>query len=569
MPQQGDDEYYSTFYQKNDIYWGLGLEAETYLVSNNSIARFGKEIQNNLKRERYSVDYITSFNKEDLQKILKNEFEDEKLFYIPELINSHSLTKMDRNDEHKTLYSKDNLPNIKYSGKSVFDEWLSNDIEISDIYMKNFLFDGDTIEFRTINFYKTTVSNILNEYKSIKSLFINNLNKFLLSENIWNHRLPLSIPEFYPAIAVMATNPKNNVFFNNGTFHLNITLPTKLNSNGKIEDLDNFIDIHHTCIKYFQWIIPLFLSFFGSPDILSLFGNYSKASLRMAISRYIGLGTYNPNKINPGKQMGTTISNILTNTDIWWQEKIKNKLNYNLPDNTGYDINFFKHYQHGIEIRIFDAFPTEHLSDIFAIVILLFDRVVSHLKSKASDISVASNSLFWNQMIERILVLGPDAHIPKNHIKILSKVFDYSSKSFKRSNSYKEFASTLFSNLFKDHINGNITKLMYPEIKLINVSLNDWYLAFNFKLFLPNSLRRIFSLWTMYEILISKNQLFLSNFIVPEQFYIKVLITLSFISLKDDFLIVEKNNLSFEEFKIICEKNCISWYKDQKCLMYN
>jgi hypothetical protein len=568
MPQQGDDEYYSSFYKKNDIYWGLGLECETYIASNKSIERFGKDIQNNLKRERYSVDYIPTFDKEDLSKILKEVFEDEKLFYIPELINSHAFTKMDRNDEHKTVYSKDTRNNTKFFGKSVFDEWLQHDEEIGDMYMKNFLFDGDTIEFRTTKFYKVTVNDIIHEYKTSKMKFINNLNKFLSSNNIWTSRLPLTFPEFYPSIAVMATNPKNNVFFNNGTFHINITLPTKLDSNGKIEDLDNFIDIHHISIKYIQWIIPLLISCFGSPDILSLFGKYSRGSLRMAISRYIGLGTYNPNKITPGKQMGTTISNINTNKDIWWQEKIKNKLNYNLPDNTGYDINFFKHYQHGIEIRIFDAFPTDHISDIFGIIILLLERVLSLLKSKHSEVIVASNCDIWNQMIERILVLGPDSFIPKNHIKKFSKVLNYPSKSFRKCNSYKDLATTLFSYLLRDHNNGYLTSLMFPNIMLSNISLNDWYLAFNFRLFLPNSTRRLFTLWSLYEILQSRKESNITDFLNVEQFYIKVLILLDIVSIKNNMLNILINISSLEDFQIVCKNKCICWYSNQKSIIH-
>jgi hypothetical protein len=564
MPQQGDDEYYSSFYQKNDTYWGLGLECETYLVSNNSIERLGKEIQDNLKRERYSIDYLSTYKLEELSKILKQEFNDDKLFYLPELLNAHSLTKMDKNDQHKTLYTKETILNPKFSGKSIFDEWIQYDQDISNMYMKNFLFDGDTIEFRTLKFYKVTVQDVLKEYKYSKNKFINNLNHFLMHNNMWMHRLPITIPEFYPSLAVMATNPKNNVFFNNGTFHINITLPTKLDSNGKIEDLDNFIDIHHISIKYIQWIIPLLISCFGSPDILSLFGPYSRGSLRMAISRYIGLGTYNPNKITPGKQMGTTLSNINTDETIWWQEKVKNKLNYILPDNTGYDINFFKHYQHGIEIRIFDAFPTDHISDIFAIIILLLERVISLLKVKSSEVTVASKCEIWNQMIERVLVLGSDSFIPKSHIKKLSKIFNYPSKSFRKCNSYKDLATTFFSYLLRDHCNGYITLLMFPNISLINISLNDWYLAFNFRLFIPNSSRRTFTLYTIYEILKNRIQSNIDDFLIVEQFYIKVLVTLSIISLKNDLINILINIDSLEDFKIVCKNKCLSWYTEQK-----
>lgn len=481
MPQLGDDDYYITYYNKNDIYWGLGLECETYIKSSKNIIRTGKEIKNNLKCDRYSVDYLSNFNKEILLKILDKEFDNDKVYYLPELLNSHSLTKLDKYGEHNTIYSKDTPPNPKFSGRTVFEEWIEFDPKIREMNTKNFLFDGDTIEFRTRNFYKVTVNDILEEYNMNKEYLLNSFNNFVKKQGIWKDKVPFSIPEIYPGFAIMASNPKNNVFFNNGSYHLNITLPTKLDDDAKILEMDTFIDKHHFCIKTLQWIYPFLIVGYGSPDFLSLIGNYSKGSLRLAMSRYIGVGTYNPDKMIPGKQMQISPDDVICDKKNWWQDKIKKSLDYKYPDTIGYDINFSKHYQHGIEIRIFDAFPSKYISDLFSIIILLFEKTCSNLIDY--DIPIASNSPVWNNIMTKLFTIGSNSPITKIERKKISQIFNYSSKKFHNCSTIFDYGQKLFTLMFTENVNGYLPKLMYPNLKLEYIDISQWNLAYNYRIF--------------------------------------------------------------------------------------
>lgn len=107
------------------------------------------------------------------------------------------------------------------------------------------------------------------------------------------------------------------------------------------------------------------IAVYGSPDPFSLFNeysnknNFSKSSQRCAISRYIGIGTYNSDIMKTGKILSLPINEILCNNfDYWWFNKYYEENGYNKLNEIGLDINFNKHYNHGIEIRFLD-----HIND--------------------------------------------------------------------------------------------------------------------------------------------------------------------------------------------------------------
>src|SRR6056297_2193460 len=100
-----EDIKYLKFYKPNDLFWGLGVENETYLMLENPIILKGKFIKENHKRERYSIDYNSNYKEKELDDYLEKCFSDNDDYYIPQYLNSHSFTKTDINGEHKTLYS--------------------------------------------------------------------------------------------------------------------------------------------------------------------------------------------------------------------------------------------------------------------------------------------------------------------------------------------------------------------------------------------------------------------------------------------------------------------------------
>ena len=52
---------YNNKYVGNEVYWGLGIEFETYLEFENKIPVTKSIFLNNHKRERYSVDYYSNY----------------------------------------------------------------------------------------------------------------------------------------------------------------------------------------------------------------------------------------------------------------------------------------------------------------------------------------------------------------------------------------------------------------------------------------------------------------------------------------------------------------------------
>ena len=61
---------------------------------------------------------------------------------------------------------------------------------------------------------------------------------------------------------------------------------------------------HKRVIKYIQWLEPLIIACYGSADIFSTYNtNFSKCSQRNALSRYISMGTYNPQAMKEGRML--------------------------------------------------------------------------------------------------------------------------------------------------------------------------------------------------------------------------------------------------------------------------
>lgn len=131
---------------------------------------------NNHKRERYSVDYFSNYKKEDLNDaflyIMNNEYTDlnikNNLIEIPLLLNANSFTKTDSENNSTRMYTKKNEENPKFNGKTLIEELIEKNKYIKNTYETNWLFDGDTIEFKTNNFYNTTLLSVINELKNSK-----------------------------------------------------------------------------------------------------------------------------------------------------------------------------------------------------------------------------------------------------------------------------------------------------------------------------------------------------------------------------------------------------------------
>jgi len=261
---------YEAQYKLNDMFWGIGIENEVYLEFEKKIVTSRTFFISNHKRERYSIDYYSNYKKEyqDLpfevyfdnlineknanMEVIKLCENDEYTINLPLFLNSHSFEKTDIYNQPKTLYTKDCEPNPDFNGKTLMDILKENNPYFEE--REKWLFDGDTVEFININFYKKKLKDVLNEVNYNKKEFLYNLNTTIQKLDIFSDYGNVNIMSNNHPFALHMTNLKNISIFNNGTLHYNITLPTELDGNHKIKNMEKFIKENSKAIKLIQWI---------------------------------------------------------------------------------------------------------------------------------------------------------------------------------------------------------------------------------------------------------------------------------------------------------------------------
>ena len=414
---------YKDSYGKNELYWGIGLENELYLEFEKKTFVDKKKFLNYHKRERYSVDYYKNYVEEYVDcGFLYESFNHSG--ELPVLLNSHSLTKTDQFNNSKTLYTKLCEPNPKFCGQTLWDVAKKN-AYLADNFEKNFTFDGDTIEIITNNFYNAKLCDVMKEYKKSKNNFISNLRTVFSENNIFTEYGEIGfIKENHP-FAVYLTNFNNIGIFNNGTLHFNITLPTKLQEDGKIADKVEFLNIHKNYIKLIQFMEPFFLAKYGSPDKFSTIScDYAKlfsaCSQRCAVSRYIGIGTYDTDDMKTGKLLQDDCSqfDVVTKEYGWYNQYYK-KCAYIKGEKMGYDINFNKHYNHGVEIRFFD-----HIADDDIIEEALEDLI--YFGDWALENDITENPIknaIWNGLVVKCMREGKNTQLSFEELELYSSIF--------------------------------------------------------------------------------------------------------------------------------------------------
>ena len=347
---------YMSNYHASDIFWGIGIENESYLMTEKYDINSFLKLQE--KRERYSQNYFNNFKPNLLRKAIDKIRKCNNMTY-PIYINSHTFQHTDIYQNHDTFYDKYSTPNPKFT-ESIHEMLLKKSAFYKATYNKSIVFDGDSIEFITQQFYKTTVDTCVQELIHTKEQFLREISLIL--------KWPVHFPDHnYGLVSFLSTYKRNLSLCNNGTYHINITMPTTI-INGSIVDKDTFIKEHLVLVKCIQIVEPLLVACYGTPDIFSVLDdNYSVGSLRMTLSRYISLQTFDADKPINGKLL---LMERDTDPTMWYN---MNKA-YELNSKIGYDINFNKFKNHGIELRIFDWFPEIYLSDLINFIILLAEH---------------------------------------------------------------------------------------------------------------------------------------------------------------------------------------------------
>ena len=358
---------YSPTSPESALFWGIGIENETYLMRTElrNAAAFRRLRQ---KRERYSVDYFLNFKAEPLQRSMKELSTLESLTY-PIYINSHTFQRTDHRGEHRTLYDGVGTPNPTFTES--LHEQLLRDPFYARTYDTSVVFDGDSIEFITQRFYQTTVDNCVQELIDLKRDWLATVAPRLAAS-----LGPLRFPDHnYGIVAFQSTYQRNMALCNNGTYHVNLTLPTRL-EDGVIVDKAQFAADHLKWVEMIQVVEPLLVACYGTPDVLSLVcpflgeeEQYSIGSLRVTLSRYVSLQTFPTKAPVNGKLLHCEVPE-----GSWY--KGLGASPYHTNDVIGYDVNFNKFKNHGIELRFFDWFPEEYLADLVFFLILLGEHAL-------------------------------------------------------------------------------------------------------------------------------------------------------------------------------------------------
>lgn len=412
--------------QTKKYYWGIGLENETYMQFEESLIVSGEFIQEKIGFEKYSIDYRKCYKPESLAPILKKAFGLNENYKVSRMMNSHSLEKLDINYQHKTLspikplVDTENgeviaqpLENPEYLGKSIMELFLEDQpyniqsmITQRNKTMGSVHFDGDSIEFVTKYFENRTIEDSCNELKATKKLFLDKINE----SSVLNGKL--SFPDYNNGLNMFMTNQENLVLFNNGTYHFHITLPS-LTEDSRIVDYNEFEKTHANAIYLLQWFEPFFIATLGSPDIMgvisdkySLDEKFTLGSMRNAMSRYIGVGTYN--KAMPkGKILTYNVDDFRKllkfekEENIWWRDQIEADMEYEMLSEVGLDFNQEKMYQSGFEFRSFDEFPAEYLNDVLFSIILICEHSLN-----LPDVKWGHDSKAWNNLVFKTLKMG-------------------------------------------------------------------------------------------------------------------------------------------------------------------
>ena len=464
-------KYMSSYSSPESLFWGIGIENETYLMRTElrNAAAFRRLRQ---KRERYSVDYFLNFKAEPLQQSMARLATLDSLTY-PIYINSHTLQRTDHRGEHRTLYDGVGTPNPAFT-ESLHEQLLRVPF-YARTYDTSVVFDGDSIEFITQRFYQTTVDTCVQELIELKRDWLAAIGPALGAS-----LGPLQFPDHnYGIVAFQSTYQRNMALCNNGTYHVNLTLPTRL-EDGVIVDKAQFAADHLKWVEMIQVVEPLLVACYGTPDVLSLVcpergeeEQYSIGSLRVTLSRYVSLQTFPTKAPVNGKLLHCAVPE-----GSWYHGLGESP--YHTNDVIGYDVNFNKFKNHGIELRFFDWFPEEYLADLVFFLILLGEHALHCAKRVSPRIIKGSRGVFdpcrYGNIIKGCVRKG-FTHV-LTALEVNQMLEDLQLRPLNGPRTAHELLCHLSNVLFATYRGGDIVSVMAPHRTVPPVMVNYNRIAF-------------------------------------------------------------------------------------------
>lgn len=301
-----------------------------------------------------------------------------------------------------------------------------------------------------------------------------------------------------------------------GSYHITITLPFQ----NKIKRSE-FVKMHQHAANQIQWLEPLFLTSFFTGDPDSVADGMNKATQGSYRVVNIGWGNLAGSDV---RKFGTTGVNRGNNIKSYWRNGLRfkglHKLNHcikNAPpqyenslsiltsdfrtfgeididdeEQMDYCEIYYNPYDcpkldgapmyppYGMEIRIFDHFPSSYLLDLMKIIILICANSKRHEPRKY----VYQNKP-WIKQLKNILKNGWNASVIPQYIRELNINLGLKLNIDEKLNSFQLFQKVI-DKLHKFNYNSELVKLMdkTPNIKPILPQINKlcWELNYNKKL---------------------------------------------------------------------------------------
>ena len=402
---------YRASYTPNELYWGLGVEEEIYLELDRPLVVPADYIKHHRKRERYSVDYWNTYKAGAAEQVLDawvsaSPQKGDTPISLPVLLNAHTLARTDRRGQPRTTYEAEPKSNPAFCGTTLLEDLSGVQPDVfadgRDVW---WTLDGDTVEFMTQKYYNVKMEDVVEELVEHKRRWLTAFRDGLTALPDREEALHDSVDYVQKnhGLATFLTNRTEVTAFNNGTYHVNLTLPTRLDHEARIADEALFIEQHRRLARLFQWISPFLVARYGSGDVLASLGGLSTAfpagSQRLCACRYVGVGTFDTERMATGKILTLPYERV----EWRWFEQLYDLSGcaYKKMPALGLDMNFNKHWNHGLEFRIFDWFPEARLPELLRLLVWMCDE------SLARD--AVPNPLkdpLWNQVLARCVWQG-------------------------------------------------------------------------------------------------------------------------------------------------------------------
>ena len=388
-----------------NYHWGFGIEHETHFL----------KIKNN---EWTNIKSYNIINLEDILQIILYEWD--------ELKDCKGLTKILTEKNYKLLEEilirKFESTGRKCNGKYVLKPLHEKNNKL--IKMPEFV----TNEPFSRSNKKKPIEEYCKEIEKQQDIFQEIINTYLFFKK--KNTVILPFP-FGMSNYLNIDNIKQKDY--TGSFHITITLPYTLKTTE-----ETFLKNHQNFANQFQWLEPLLVSAFFSPDDDAIGNNKKKIK-----------GSFRVNSIGWGNFAGSDVRQFnkgvgrLSNHNNNWRDKMdffqSEKTNYckkvspailkrepNAKSGFSSDFRTFGGKEHisgypmekpsGVEIRIFDNFPTRYTIHLC--------RLIIHIAENSRN-NPCSNYVYkdkdWIENLQNIMMNGWKTKITKKYLNKLRK----------------------------------------------------------------------------------------------------------------------------------------------------